>query len=103
MPSGILETLTRFGISGIALTSAAASRADIRNTINRPFSFVRTDGTTGQGADVSFAVGPDAVSSRQSNDALRHAMAAFDPAEASPALSPIQPAQVSDVALVVAH
>jgi len=58
---GALETLTQLGISEIDLSATTANRADNGNTINATFSFKYADGATGQGADVSFAVGPDEI------------------------------------------
>ena len=44
---------------GLILAPTASDRADNGNHIKQTFQFVYADGTTGQGADVFFATGPD--------------------------------------------
>jgi hypothetical protein len=92
--TGRLDTLARLGITGIDLTSAAvAGQADHGNRINSTFRFSYADGTSGEGADVSFLTG---------TDALLHAMASFAPAAPVPAnMPPASPAP--EHALAAAH
>jgi hypothetical protein len=92
--AGRLDTLAQLGITGIDLKSAAvAGQADHGNRINSTFRFSYADGTSGEGADVSFLTG---------TDALLHAMASFAPAAPVPAnMPPALPAP--EHALAAAH
>ncbi len=55
--AGQLETLSQAGITAINLASTPTDTSDNGNTINAVFSLEFNNGSTGQGADVSFAVG----------------------------------------------
>lgn len=91
---GRLDTLAQLGIAGIDLKSAAvAGQADHGNRINSTFRFTYADGTSGEGADVSFLTG---------TDALLQAMASFAPAAPVPANMPPAP-PAPEYALAAAH
>jgi hypothetical protein len=107
---GILETLTQAGITELDLSATTANQMNNGNTINATFSFKFANGTIGQGADVSFSVGPDtttpvpaAAASSQSNSALVQAMASFNPAPPLNAPPAYQIPSAPEVALATAH
>lgn len=58
--AGTLQTLQHLGIADITLEAAAVNQADNGNWISQSITFTKTDGSTGQAADVFFSKGASA-------------------------------------------
>ena len=89
---GQLFTLGQLGIAEIDFNQTLLAKVDNGNQINNSFTFLYTNGSHGQGADVTFEVAPDSQTALDAQvNSMVTAMAGLPPAPAAGGLHILPP------------